>query len=284
MSAGGLIRVRILGCGSSGGVPRADGDWGSCNRENPRNRRRRCSILLEKAPDLTALEHGKSTRILVDTSPDLREQLIDAGSPVPDAIVYTHAHADQAHGIDDIRAIVYRHQARIPAYMNASTRSDLFKRFGYIFETPPGSGYPPLLDAQALPERATVRIDGAGGAVELQTFPVEHGNVVCAGLRFGPVAYTPDVSAIDQAGFEVLERVPLWILDALREKPHPTHTHVGQSLDWLEKVRARYGILTNLHIDLDYDALSDRCPENVEPAFDGLEVTIDADTGARVGD
>lgn len=281
MSAEGLIRVRILGCGSSGGVPRADGDWGSCNPESPRNRRRRCSILLEKASDFKALERGSSTRILVDTSPDLREQLIDAGSPVPDAIVYTHAHADQAHGIDDIRAIVYRHQARIAAYMNVSTRADLFKRFGYIFETPPGSGYPPLLEPRDLPERDRISIEGEGGAIELETFPVQHGNVVCAGLRFGPVAYTPDVSAIDQAGFDALQDVPLWILDALREKPHPTHTHVGQSLDWLEKVRARYGILTNLHIDLDYDALSDRCAENVEPAFDGMVVTIDAGTGKK---
>ncbi|TGY87920.1 MBL fold metallo-hydrolase [Marinicauda algicola] len=283
MSAGAVIRARILGCGSSGGVPRADGDWGACNPRNARNRRLRCSLLVERAESLDALEAGQATRVLVDTSPDLRQQLIAAGGPMLDAIVYTHAHADQSHGIDDVRAIVYRKGEKLPAYMNAPTRADLTHRFAYIFQTPPGSGYPPLLEARDLPERGTFTIEGAGGTLQVTSFPVAHGRIVCAGLRFGPLAYTPDVSAIEDDVLSGLDQIPVWILDALREKPHPTHAHVGQALDWLARARAGLGILTNLHVDLDYAALLQRCPERVRPAYDGLTLTLE-ETSGRVLD
>lgn len=278
MSQHGVIRARILGCGSSGGVPRADGDWGACDPKNPKNRRLRCSLLIERARSESALRAGEATRVLVDTAPDLREQLIAAGSPLLDAIVYTHAHADQAHGIDDVRAIVYRRGQRLPAYMNAETEAELRHRFDYIFETPPGSGYPPLLNAKSLPERGNVTIEGEGGPLTVRSFPVEHGRISCAGLRFGPVAYTPDVSAISEDSFAALEGAPVWIVDALRDKPHPTHAHVDQSLDWLKRAGTGLGILTNLHIDLDYRTLLKRCPDGVRPAYDGLSLVVEEES------
>lgn len=282
MSETPVIRVRILGCGSSGGVPRADGDWGACDPKNPKNRRSRCSLLVERAVSMDRLKAGKTTRILVDTSPDLRQQLIDAGGPMLDAIVYTHAHADQAHGIDDVRAIVYRRQAKLPAYMNAATAAELRHRFDYIFETPAGSGYPPLLDARALPERGETKIEGEGGPVIVTSFPVEHGRISCAGLRFGPIAYTPDVSGISTDSFAALKGASAWVVDALRDKPHPTHAHVGQALEWLEHAGVTLGILTNLHIDLDYRALLKRCPDGVRPAYDGLSLIVEEQSGRIV--
>lgn len=282
MNQAPVIRARILGCGSSGGVPRADGDWGACDPKDRRNRRLRCSLLVERAATLGALMEGRATRVLVDTSPDLRMQLLDSGSPMLDGVVYTHAHADQSHGIDDMRAIVYRKQARLPAYMNAQTRGELTRRFDYIFETPAGSGYPPLLDAKDLPERGDVTIIGKGGPLIVTSFPVEHGRVSCAGLRFGPLAYTPDVSAIGDESFAVLDRVPVWIVDALRDKPHPTHANVEQALGWLGRASAGIGILTNLHIDLDYPSLLKRCPDGVRPAYDGLSITLEEESGKLV--
>lgn len=279
MSQAPVIRARILGCGSSGGVPRADGDWGECDPKNPKNRRLRCSLLVERAQTRAALKEGRATRILVDTSPDLRVQLLDAGSPMLDAVVYTHAHADQSHGIDDLRAIVYRKQARLRAYMNAETRAALTHRFDYIFETPPGSGYPPLLDAKDLPDRGEIEVQGEGGDLAVTSFPVEHGRIACAGLRFGPLVYTPDVSAISVQSFAALDRVAVWIVDALRDKPHPTHANVEQAIEWLDRAGARLGILTNLHVDLDYRALLSRCPDGVRPAYDGLSMTMDEESG-----
>lgn len=274
-----VIRVRILGCGSSGGVPRADGDWGACDPKNPKNRRMRCSLLVERAVSGAALKAGRATRVLIDTSPDLRMQLIGAGSPMLDAVVYTHAHADQSHGIDDVRAIVYRRQAKLPAYMNSETRSALTSRFDYIFETPPGSGYPPLLEARDLPGRGEIEIEGEGGVLTVRSFPVEHGRIECAGLRFGPLAYTPDVSAIGDESFAALDGVAVWIVDALRDKPHPTHANVEQALGWLARAGASLGILTNLHVDLDYRALLKRCPGGVRPGFDGLSLSVGEASG-----
>lgn len=274
-----LWKVRILGSGSSGGVPRIDGDWGACDPYEPKNRRRRCSILVERAEKEADFGSSRASRVLVDTSPDLREQWLDAGAPGLDAVVFTHDHADQTHGLDDLRALVYRRRARLPAYMNAATRDRLMSRFGYIFETPEGSGYPPILEHAALPERGAVALPGSGPQINVDSFPVEHGDIVCAGLRFGPIVYTPDVSGIDEAGFDAIAGAGLWVVDALRWRPHPTHADFDTALKWLARARPGLGVLTNLHVDMDYRETLARCPDGVRPAYDGLEIVL-SDAGA----
>ena len=279
MSDEPVLRARILGCGSSGGVPRVDGDWGACDPQESKNYRRRCSLLLERAASREALEAGEATRVLVDTSPDLRAQLLDAGSPDIHGLAFTHTHADQCHGIDDVRALVYRRGERLVAAMSEATLRDLNARFGYIFETPRGSGYPPLLIADRLESGCSAAFSGPGGPLEVQLFDVEHGGAPCSGVRAGPIAYTPDVNGLGPEAFSVLSGAAVWILDALRERPHPSHAHLEQSLAWLAEVRPGLGLLTNLHVDLDYRTLVKRLPEDVRPAYDGLGVTV-TQTGA----
>lgn len=270
-----VLRARILGSGSSGGVPRVDGDWGACDSNEPKNYRLRCSVLLEAAQSIEDLVSGKVTRVLIDTSPDLRAQLLAARVGALDAIVFTHAHADQAHGIDDVRAIVYRRGARLPAYMSPATRREITMRFDYIFQTPEGSSYPPLMTARDAAAGETFAVSGDGGQIPLSLFDVAHGSSPCSGVRAGGFAYTPDVSGLDAAAFEALKGSTVWIVDALREKPHPSHAHLALSLDWLEQVRPELGVLTNLHIDLDYQALRARLPGHVRPAYDGMELILE---------
>ncbi|MGY6629305.1 MAG: MBL fold metallo-hydrolase [Oceanicaulis sp.] len=271
----GVLRARILGSGSSGGVPRVDGDWGDCDPAEPKNFRLRCSLLLEAAQSIEELVSGKVTRALIDTSPDLRAQLLAARAGTLDGVVFTHTHADQAHGIDDVRAIVYRRGARLPAYMSPATAHELTQRFDYIFQTPAGSSYPPLMIACEIAPGEPIAIAGPGGDLILSLFDVEHGPAPCSGVRAGGFAYTPDVSGLDAAAFAALKGSVVWIVDALRDKPHPSHAHLALSLDWLESVRPELGVLTNLHIDLDYQALRARLPADVRPAFDGMEIILE---------
>ncbi|GJD89275.1 MULTISPECIES: MBL fold metallo-hydrolase [Methylobacterium] len=270
------LTLRILGCGSSGGVPRVGYGWGACDPADPRNRRRRCSILAERR------EAGGTTRVLVDTSPDLREQLLDAEVRRLDAVLFTHAHADHTHGIDDLRPLVIQMRARIPVYADAITRALLTARFGYCFETPPGSAYPPILDlrplderVRPLDERAETAIAGEGGRLAAEALPVEHGNEAALGFRFGPAAYMPDVSLIPEPVEARLRGLDLLIIDALRETPHPTHYSVTDALALIERVRPRRAVLTNLHTDLDYRTLAARLPAGVVPAHDGLSLDVD---------
>jgi phosphoribosyl 1,2-cyclic phosphate phosphodiesterase len=264
------LTLRILGCGSSGGVPRVGSGWGACNPDDPRNRRRRCSILVERASGA-----GRTT-LLVDTSPDLREQLIDAEVKRLDGVVYTHAHADHTHGIDDLRPLVIAMRARIPVHADALTRSLLMTRFGYCFETPPGSAYPPILDLHDLPDDRVLTLDGEGGPVTVEPLPVEHGNEAALGLRFGAAAYMPDVSLIPEASLTRLRGLDLLIIDALRDTPHPTHFSVSDALALIAEVAPRRSVLTNLHTDLDYTALARRLPNGIVPAYDGMALTLDA--------
>ncbi len=280
MSSGPVLRARILGSGSSGGVPRIDGDWGDCDPNNPRNRRLRCSLLVERAHSLKALEAGDATRLLIDTSPDLRQQMLDAHISSLDGVAFTHAHADQAHGIDDVRAFVYRRGAQLDAIMNPQTQRQLRSRFRYIFETPKGSGYPPLMIDHGLEPGELAVIEGPGGEIELSLFDVIHGREPCSGLRIGPLAYSPDVNGLDGDAMTALSGASVWIVDALRDKPHPSHAHVNLALDWLAQIKPELGILTNLHIDLDYEELLGRLPNGVRPAYDGLDVTIALSDGA----
>lgn len=260
------LKVTILGCGSSGGVPRVGQGWGKCDPNNPKNRRRRCSILVSQGSG------DAMTQILVDTGPDLREQLIAADVKRLDAILYTHPHADHTHGVDDVRGLVIMNGRRIPAYMDEPTSKKFGAKFGYIFETPPGSYYPPLMVEHRLRPGRAVTIDGPGGAIEVMPFRLDHGDMDALGFRFNGVAYTPDLHAIPAESAPFLEGLDLWIIDALRYQRHGTHLSVEQALAYVEQFGAKRAVLTDLHVDLDYDALSAILPPNVTPAFDGMQL------------
>ncbi|NWG71186.1 MAG: MBL fold metallo-hydrolase [Parvularculaceae bacterium] len=267
------VSVTVLGCGSSGGVPRpggsdGTGDWGQCDPHEPKNRRMRCSALVER--------RGASgvTRVLVDTSPDLRTQLLAAKCPALDAVLYTHDHADQTHGIDDLRPLVIAQRRRVPVYMDASTRAGLMTRFRYCFEQAPGSLYPPILEAREMPPPGVAfAVEGAGGAIPIVAFAQDHGGLTSLGFRFGAIAYSSDVVGLPEESFRLLEGADTWIVDALQMKPHKTHAHLDLALSWIARVKPRRAILTNLHVSMDYDTLRRTLPANVEPAYDGLVVT-----------
>ena len=293
----GRLRYTILGCGSSGGVPRLGGIWGACDPEDPRNRRRRCSLLIERFARSAPAPDTPATRVLIDTSPDLREQLLDAGIGALDAVVYTHSHADHMHGIDDLRMIVFnrataladaagkriqdmpREEAgkiwqasRVPVWADAATREVLLSRFGYAFVQPEGSPYPPILDLH--PIEGDLTIEGEGGPVTLRPFRVRHGAMDALGFRIGDLAYLPDVSEIPDAAVALLEGLDIWILDALRPRPHPTHFHLERALQWIERMNPQRAVLTNLHIDMDYSRLDAETPAHVSPAHDGMIIEL----------
>lgn len=256
------LEVVILGSGSSGGVPRGDGDWGACDPTEPRNRRTRCSALIRRyGPDGV-------TSVLIDTSPDLREQALAAGIRHVDGVLFTHDHADQTHGIDDLRVFAIRSRQRIPAWMDAATREALTHRFDYIFESK--LGYPAIVEARDVPPHGQPwSVEGAGGLVPVVTFDQAHGPIRSVGYRCGPVAYSSDVSDLDEAAIEAVRGCDLWIVDALRYTPHPTHAHLERTLDWIARSGVRRAVVTNLHIDMDYKTLSEIVPDNVEVGFDG---------------
>jgi phosphoribosyl 1,2-cyclic phosphate phosphodiesterase len=260
------LSLTILGCGSSGGVPRVAQGWGDCDPANPRNRRRRCSVLVAREGD------GGKTSVLVDTSPDLREQLLDAAVDRLDGVLMTHSHADHTHGMDDLRPLVIAMHRRIDIHMDEATSRVVRRAFAYIFETPPGSLYQPLLNEKRLVAGQSVRIDGEGGPIEALPFELEHGEIPALGLRFGGLAYTPDLNAIPEESLRFLEGLDMWIIDGLRYKPHPTHLSVDEALAWIARMRPRRAIITNLHTDLDYEALKARLPAHVAPAYDGMRI------------
>jgi phosphoribosyl 1,2-cyclic phosphate phosphodiesterase len=262
------ITLTILGSGSSAGVPRPALGWGACDPNNPKNRRRRCSLLAEKAGV------DGTTRVLIDTSPDLREQLIDARVDHLDAVFLTHEHADQTHGIDDLRSVVLHQRRRIPVYLNTSTGKDVLLRFSYCFEQAPGSDYPAILESRAIEAGETRMIDGKGGTLALSAFLLQHGNIPALGYRIGDAAYTPDVNDIPEASWPALENLELWIIDALRYTPHPSHFCLDDALAWVARFKPRRAVLTNLHSDLDYDELRRRMPDGVVPGYDGMRLEI----------
>ena len=258
------LKITILGCGSSGGVPRlggADGagEWGACDPANPKNRRRRCSILVARG----------TTQVLVDTSPDMREQLLAARVSRLDGVLMTHDHADQVHGLDDLRMLAQNMMRRIDLYAAAEAMAALKARFGYCFKGSEVGGYPAILEDHLI-ERPFG--DFKIREIPVRAFDQDHGTMVSQGFRFGPVAYSSDVVDLDGAAFTALEGVECWIVDALRHRPHPTHAHVEKTLGWIARVKPRRAILTNLHTDLDFEELRRTVPKGVEPAFDGLVI------------
>ncbi|NNE58725.1 MAG: MBL fold metallo-hydrolase [Hellea sp.] len=269
------LRMTILGCGSSGGVPRIGGDWGVCDPQEPKNRRTRCSVLLEQWKGEAEPPQKERTMILVDTSPDLREQLLKTATKRLDALLFTHEHADQTHGIDDVRALAYRMGQRIPTYMDAHTKPHVVDRFSYLFEKPEGRVHPPILDLQPLlSDGETVRIDGPGGVIKAEFLSVSHGPTASGGFLFNDkIAYTPDVWGVSDKIVKKLSGVDAWVIDALRYNEHPTHAHADRAMKWIAGSAAKQGILTNLHIDMDYQTLCDELPGQHCAGFDGMQIT-----------
>ena len=266
----GQLEYTLLGSGSSAGVPRADGAWGACDPNEPRNHRSRCSMLVRR---LSGQGAKADTTVLIDTSPDLRLQSVRAGVGRLDAVLMTHDHADQAHGIDDLRAFALIQRQRIPVHMDAATHTTLLRRFDYIFHSQ--GGYPAICDSHLIPAHGTDwQVDGPSGAIPITTFDQDHGNVRSVGYRMGDVAYSSDVVDLDPAAFAALAGVKVWIVDALRYIPHPTHAHLDKALEWIAQVQPQRAILTNLHIDMDYSAVTACLPEGVEAGYDGLRFTV----------
>ena len=264
------LRVTILGCGSSGGVPRIGNVWGNCDPENPKNRRRRCSILVER------IARSGRTAVLVDTSPDLREQLLAVRAEDLDGVLFTHDHADHTHGIDDLRAIAFNKKRRIDCYFDEETRQSVVGRFGYCFEQRPGSSYRPILNARELQPGSPLRIDGAGGVLEVLPVRQAHGDIASLGLRFGNIAYSPDVSGLSPEAMSQLQGLDVWIVDALRHTPHPSHFSLKQAIEWSDRLKVKRAILTHMTGELDYAALKRELPPHVEPAYDGMVIEASA--------
>jgi phosphoribosyl 1,2-cyclic phosphate phosphodiesterase len=267
------IKTTILGCGSSGGVPRVGGDFGACDPAVTENYRTRCSILIEKY-DYPLSE--QPTTILIDTSPDLRTQLLKAQVTYLDGVIFTHDHADQTHGIDDIRPLAYNAQSLINAYMDEPTTQSLTKRFGYIFEGHEVAGYPPLMRINPLPDFGNeFVIEGKGGDITLIPLRQVHGNIQSVGFRYNKTAYCNDLNILPNESMEHLTGLDYFIVDALRYKPHPSHANLDLALEWIERIKPKQAILTNLHIDMDYKTLLEILPENVVPAYDGMIINQD---------
>ena len=262
------MRFTILGCGSSMGVPRPALGWGACDPNNPKNRRRRTSLLVER------IGEGGTTRVLVDTSPDLREQLIDAGVEWLDGVLMTHEHADHCHGIDDLRALFVRKRRRIDMYMAEDSAEVIRSRFSYCFRTPPGSEYPPIVTEHRLVAGQPVTISGEGGPITALPILQQHGDIASLGFRFGRFAYSCDLSSMPLESAAALEGLEVWVVDALRYTPHPSHFCLADALSWIERLKPGRAILTNLHSDLDYEVLGQQTPDHVTPAFDGMSVEL----------
>jgi phosphoribosyl 1,2-cyclic phosphate phosphodiesterase len=266
------VKFTILGCGSSMGVPRPALGWGACDPNNPKNRRRRTSLLVERQGPRGV------TRVLVDTSPDLREQLLDANVDGLDGVLMSHEHADHCHGIDDLRPLFVKKRKRVDMYLSEVTSQTLRARFGYCFETPPGSEYPPILNEHHMAAGQPVAIGGEGGSITALPILQQHGDIASLGFRFGGFGYSCDLSGMPDASAAALAGLEVWVVDALRYAPHPSHFSLADALAWIGRLKPRRAILTNLHSDLDYEKLRQELPPGVEPAYDGLTVELeDAD-------
>lgn len=256
------MKVTILGCGGSAGVPQlggADGhgDWGACDPAEPRNRRTRSSIVIENAGE----------RLLVDTSPDMRAQLLACGVPKVDAILFTHAHADHVLGIDDVRILNRLIGRPLDAWMTARTHAELLQRFDYAFKPWTGGHFfRPVLTARELLFGDTIEAAG----LEVRTFEQDHGYLPTMGLRIGPFGYSTDVATLAEPALAVLAGVDTWVVDCFQRRAHRTHANLDQVLAWRERIRPRRTVLTHMGWDVDWAWLKARAPEGVEPAYDGL--------------
>lgn len=267
---GARLRFTILGCGSSPGVPRIGNDWGSCDPRNPRNRRRRASLLVER------LEGDKRTVVVIDTGPDFREQMLAADVGWADGVVYTHPHADHIHGIDDLRSFVINKRRRVDTYSDAATSARLHEAFGYCFATPPGSTYPPIVVDHRIEAGVPFAITGEGGPITLTPYAQQHGDIESLGFRIGGLAYSSDISALPVESERFVRGAEVFIVDALRYTPHPSHFSLDEAVACARRVEARQTILTHMHIDLDYEAVHRALPADIEPGFDGMVIELEA--------
>ena len=269
-------RFTILGCASSPGVPRINGDWGACDPNNPRNRRTRASFMVQQiAPD------GGMTTVIVDTGPDFREQMIAAKVQHVDAAIYTHAHADHLHGIDDLRGYFVMQKHRIPIYAEADTMARIRQGFGYCLETPAGSNYPPIVLPIVIEDLSRpIEITGKGGTIRFQPLVQQHGDIPSLGLRIGDVAYCCDVSDFPDATVARMDGLDVLIIDALQYRHHPSHLSLEQALGWIERLKPRHAYLTHMHIPLDYETVMAETPPHVEPAYDQLVFEVEVEAAA----
>lgn len=251
------MEVTILGCGTSGGVPRIGNEWGACDPKEPKNRRRRCSILVKE----------QDTTVLIDTSPDIREQLLDAKIGKLDGVVWTHEHADQCHGIDELRVLAIRNRERVNVWSDKKTLDILTTRFDYCFRQLDGNPYPAILKEHLITKPFSI------GDIDFIPFDQDHGSITSLGFRMGTIGYSNDLVNLDDHGFEILAGVDTWIVDAMRYTPHPTHVNLETALKWIERLKPRRAVLTNMHVDLDYQTLCRDLPDGVEPAYDGMVIT-----------
>lgn len=266
-----LLRATILGCGASPGVPRIGNDWGACDPNEPKNQRTRCALLIERF----AATGGRPTRVLVDTGPDIRAQLLAARVDHVDAVIYTHAHADHIHGIDDLRAFWLNGKKLVNVYSDQATKLRLDQAFSYCFRTLSGSLYPPILKHHLIEAGSALTIDGAGGPVTLMPFRQIHGDIDSLGLRVAGLAYSCDVSDVPPDGMTHLSGLETWIVDALRYRPHPSHFSVADALRWIERVKPKQAILTHMHSDLDYATLKRELPGHIVPGHDGMTIDFE---------
>ncbi|MDR6901964.1 MBL fold metallo-hydrolase [Rhizobium miluonense] len=266
-------RFIILGCSSSPGVPRITGDWGACDPKNAKNRRTRAAFLIEQiAPD------GGITTVVIDTGPDFREQMIHAGVSFIDAVLYTHAHADHIHGIDDLRGYFHISNERIPIYADPPTMDRIREGFRYCLETPAGSSYPPIVRPVLIEnlEKSFV-IDGAGGPIRFWPHKQVHGDIHSLGFRIGKLAYCSDISDFPPESIERVQNLDILIIDALQYRPHPSHLSLEQSLEWIERLAPKHAILTHMHTPLDYETVLAETPDHVEPAYDQMQIELDVE-------
>lgn len=270
MATAERIVATIMGCGSSAGVPRIGGNWGECDPANPRNRRRRCSLLIEGFT--TGAE--APTRIVVDTGCDLREQLLDAEVDRVDAVLYTHEHADHTHGIDDLRVLALNTGRRVDVYFTHEAANRIVPSFAYCFTAPPGSGYPPILDQHFIKGDEPLTVSGPGGDITVLPFEQTHGDIISLGFRVGGFAYSCDLSGIPERSETTVSDLDVWVLDALRPTPHPSHLSLPESLETIARFTPRQAVLTNLHIDMDYDTVGRTTPNHVFAAYDGMRIDV----------
>jgi phosphoribosyl 1,2-cyclic phosphate phosphodiesterase len=257
------MKVTLLGCGGSQGVPNSAGEWGDCDPADRRNHRLRPSVLIE-----TATPSGETRTILIDTTPDLRQQLLSTGARAIDAVLYTHAHADHVHGIDDLRAINKAMGRAIPIWATPPVLDVLKERFRYALEAEEGGFYHPTL----VPNSFDGPFEAAG--IAIRPFQQDHGFTVTTGFRIGDFAYSTDVVQLDEAAFAVLAGIKAWIVDCVRLKPHPTHSHLERTLGWIRRVRPQHAVLTHMDSSLDYARLTMLLPTGVEPGQDRLVLEL----------
>ncbi len=254
------MRITVLGCGTSTGVPIIGCDCAVCRSDDPRNKRLRSSVLVEVG----------DTKLLVDTGPDLRAQALRAGFRFVDAILFTHSHADHLHGIDETRTFNIRKQAPIPVFADRLTLWHLETRFGYTMHGNEG------VDGWWRPALIPHLIEGPFDAAGVPVVPIRqrHGGSWSTGFRMGRFAYSSDVDELPEESLALLEDLDLWIVDALRERPHPSHSHLKRTLAWIERLRPRRALLTHMNHEVDYDTWAAKLPAGVEPAYDGLVLDV----------